>query len=98
MSAETPDSARIAELEARVAALERALRRRSRQLREIQRCVCSADLLAIDAIAAGRAPAAQFEGLDGWEEDNHLTAADVGETLDALWAATRVARARGAGG
>jgi hypothetical protein len=77
---------RIAQLEARVAALEAALQRRSLQLRQIQQAVCPQDLglvarilEASDAVAGGAFdPAFLLEG-------PHLRPVDVAEALDELW-------------
>ena len=76
----------IAFLEARVAALEAALRRRSRIQRLIQREVCAHDLLVISRIEAGLPPLPrQAYELGLWHETTELTEADVEESLRDLW-------------
>lgn len=88
-----PDSSRhedrlaIARLEARVAALEQALERRSRELRALQRQLCPADLAILTRITNGLAPVPlqAFEP-DLWHETTALRPADVGGTLTELWA------------
>lgn len=76
----------IAELEARVEALEAALERRSRIYRLIQREVCDEDLLIISRIEAGLPPLPrQAYDVDLWPETTDLTAADVEESMGDLW-------------
>ena len=70
----------IAFLEARVAALEEALRRRSRALSAIQAQVCATDLQLIARIEAG--PTADPSLLP---ESTETTPADVEETMRELW-------------
>ena len=68
----------VAFLEARIEALEEALRRRSRVLRIIQREVCTDDLLQISRIQAGLPPLPrQAYDVALWPETVNLTAADV---------------------
>lgn len=80
------DQRRIALLEARVAALEEAIERRSRELRRIQQQVCRRDLLSISRLQAGFPPMPRgaYE-LTFWHETVGLRAADVEETLADLW-------------
>ncbi|MFP5285174.1 MAG: hypothetical protein ACLGI9_05500, partial [Thermoanaerobaculia bacterium] len=68
----------IARLQARVAALEALLERRSRELRQIQKQVCHRDLLVISRISAGLPPL-PFGAFDPdfWQETTNLTAAEV---------------------
>lgn len=72
----------VAFLEARVAALEEALERRSRNLRAIQREVCAADLQVIARVEA--APTADLAQLP---ESTETTPAEVEETMRELWRA-----------
>lgn len=76
----------VARLEARVAALEALLERRSRELRLIQGHLCHRDLVIVARVAAGLAPlpAGSFDP-DSWAGDTELRRAEVGETLEALW-------------
>ena len=76
----------IAQLEARVAALEEALERRSRELRLLQQSVCACDLVSISRILAGQPPLSRNAYEPGyWRETAELTEADVEETLEDLW-------------
>jgi hypothetical protein len=81
------DQLTIARLEARVAALEGALARRSRELRALQRHLCPADLAVLVRIANGLTPmpSQAFEP-ELWEETTDLRPADVKGTLSDLWA------------
>jgi hypothetical protein len=76
----------IARLEARVAALEAALERRSRELRLIQSQVCKRDLILISRLLAGLPPLpyGAYEPAF-WQETTALTPAGVEETLTDLW-------------
>jgi hypothetical protein len=76
----------IARLEAKVAALETALERRSRELTLIQKHICMRDLLVIARLRAGLPPLPKgaYEP-SHWGETTALTAADVEETLVDLW-------------
>jgi hypothetical protein len=76
----------IARLNARVAALEAALKERSRELCLIQRHVCHRDLLLISRLRAGLPPLplGAYEPAF-WHETTDLTVADVEETLRDLW-------------
>jgi hypothetical protein len=83
-SAATP--ATVARLEARIAALESALERRSQELRAIQRHVCKRDLALISRIQSGLPPLPPPScDLVFWRETTEMTPADVGETLEGLW-------------
>lgn len=76
----------VEQLQARVAALEEALERRSRELRLIQQSVCARDLGSISRILAGQPPLSHGAYEPGfWRETVELTEADVEETLEALW-------------
>ncbi|HXU29892.1 MAG TPA: hypothetical protein VN851_04875 [Thermoanaerobaculia bacterium] len=77
---------RIARLEARVAALEEALVRRSRELRELQRHLPSRELLNLSRLAGGLppVPTGRYD-LEVWRETTALTSASVEETLRDLW-------------
>ena len=70
----------VAFLEARVAALEEALRRRSRTLRAIQSEVCPADLQLIARIEAAPTGDPSLS-----PETTEMTPADVEETMRELW-------------
>lgn len=85
----------IARLQARVAALEALLERRSRELRQIQKHVCHRDLLVISRISAGLPPL-PFGAFDPdfWQETTNLTAAEVEPTLEALWSSLSPAEPR----
>jgi hypothetical protein len=76
----------VARLESRIAALEMALERRSRELRAIQEHVCKRDLVLIGRIQAGLPPLppASCDPLF-WRETTDMTAADVDVVLPALW-------------
>jgi len=76
----------VEQLQARVAALEEALERRSRELRLIQQSVCAHDLESISRILAGLPPLSRRAYEPGlWRETTELTEADVEETLEGLW-------------
>jgi hypothetical protein len=76
----------VERLSARVAALEEALERRSREIRLLQRHVCKRDLLLIARLAAGLAPLPRgaFEPVL-WRETTELTRTEVEETMLDLW-------------
>jgi hypothetical protein len=77
---------RIARLEARVAALEEALVRRSRELRELQRHLPSRELLNLSRLAGGLPPVPHGRyDLEVWRETTALSTASVEETLLDLW-------------
>lgn len=82
----------IARLQARVAALEALLERRSRELRQIQKHVCHRDLLVISRVCAGLSPlpVGAFDP-DFWQETTVLTQAEVEPTLESLWSSLDVA-------
>jgi hypothetical protein len=82
----SPEELRIARLEARVAALEEALVRRSRELLELQGHLCGRDVALLARVEAGL-PLLPAGPLDPelWRETTQLTAADVEETLRGLW-------------
>jgi hypothetical protein len=92
---DTDAQARIAYLEAKAAALEAALERRSAELRLIQRHVCGADLVVIARVCAGLplARGAYDPGL--WRETTEVTQADIEETLKDLWLAVSPPAAKG---
>jgi len=83
---ESAEARLIARLQARVAALEALLERRSRELRRIQKHVCHRDLLIISRVSAGLSalPFGAFDP-DFWQETAALTPAEVEPTLEALW-------------
>ena len=76
----------IARLEGRVAALEEALERRSRELCQLQRLLPARELAALSRLLAGLppSPASPYDPLH-WRETTFLTDADVEETLTDLW-------------
>lgn len=76
----------IARLEARVAALETALARRSRELRLIQKYICRRDLILVSRLLSG-SPPLPFGAYEPafWHETTGLTGAHVEETLADLW-------------
>lgn len=79
--------ARIARLEGRIAALENALDRRSRELRLLQATLCPADLVQLARIADGLPPLPQIaHQLEYWTETTVITPAEVEATLADLWA------------
>ncbi len=97
VSGPSSEELRGAELEARVRALEDALRERSRRLRQLQRMVGPAALEALDRLET-REPAADAGlGLETWNETTELTPADVEEALEGLWADLEDARERARG-
>lgn len=92
-----PETLRILELEARVAALEEILETRSHRLRRLQRSLCRRDLRLLHLALSGTASL----DLSDWEETTDLSPADVEETFETLWAAveqerTNELRGRGA--
>ena len=89
MKPAAPQTLRIWELEARVAALEEILELRSHRLRRLQRHLCRRDLRLLHLIFSG----AGSLDLSGWEETTALSPADVEETLETLWAGVEQERA-----
>jgi hypothetical protein len=89
------DGAEIVRLRARVAALEAALERRSRELRLIQKHVCVQDLVLISRACAGLPLAKGAYDPRLWRETTDVTEADIQETLEDLWLAVTPARAGG---
>ena len=88
MTRTAEDPARqIAALEARVAALEDALRRRSEELRLIQRHVCLPDLVLVSRIVEGLPPSRGAYDPAFWSESADVVEADVEDTLQDLWVA-----------
>ncbi len=87
-----PRDAELAELRARVAALERLLERRSHELRALAQELCTRDLQrALD----GYLPVSpSLRQLDAWHETHAMRPADIEEALADLW---RAALADGAG-
>ena len=81
------DAFEIARLRARVAGLEEALERRSRELRLIQQNVCPRDLVLISRACAGLPLAKGAYDPDLWRETVDVTEADIEETLQDLWIA-----------
>ncbi len=82
-------AADIARLEARIAALEAVLRRRSEELREILRSACAEDRQRIFAVLSRPLPT-QAEAWDavGGRETYWPVPAEVLATLNDLWTAT----------
>lgn len=90
----TPAELAVARLEARVAALEEALRRRSRELRLLAEHACWRDLRLMARVAAGvpPEPAGPFDP-EFWSETTDLEEAEVPATMRALWRSQRAADA-----
>jgi hypothetical protein len=84
-SAEPQDQ--IARLEARIAALESALLRRSEELRLLQRHICVPDLMLLSRILEGLPPSRGVYDPALWRETIEVTEADVEPTLQDLWVA-----------
>lgn len=86
MPADLTPADQIARLEGRVSALEAALERRSRQLRQLQRHLGGRELAVLTRLESGLPPlpAGPFEP-DLWRETTALTTADVTATLRDLW-------------
>jgi len=87
----------IARLEARVAALEAALLRRSRELQRLQRALPPRDLVIVSRLLADLPlnPAMPYDPAH-WRETSELTAAEVEDVLTDLWRS--LAAAPGAAG
>ncbi len=82
----SPDKLRIAELESRVGSLEKALEKRSRELRLIQKHACSTDLVLIHRVSCGLPPLPQYAyELSRWNESPELNSAEVEKALTDLW-------------
>jgi hypothetical protein len=79
--------ARIAHLEAKAEALERALVRRSAELRRIQENVCASDLVVISRVSAGLPLARGAYDPAYWRETTEVTEAEIQSTLEDLWLA-----------
>lgn len=82
----TPEQRTIARLQARVESLEAALKERSREMRLLQRHLCSRDLILLSRLRSGLPPLPRgaYEPAF-WRETTVFTPADVEETLDDLW-------------
>jgi hypothetical protein len=80
------ESPTIARLEARVAALEAALERRSRELRLLQSALPARALIVLSRLLAGLppSPVSPYDPAH-WRETTELTSAEVEETLTDLW-------------
>lgn len=85
----------IAHFRARVAALEAALERRSRELRLMQKHVCPRDLVVVSRVCAGLPLAKGAYDPILWLESTEVTEADIQETLEDLWVAVTPAPAVG---
>ena len=80
-------AAHIARLEGRIAALESALERRSRELRLLQGSLCSTDLVQLARIADGLPPVPLIaHQLEYWTETTEILPANLESTLEDLWA------------
>jgi len=91
-TAAEPES-EIARLEARVAALEKALKRRSALLTSLTRELCDDDVASLSRLAAGLPPLPRAGiGLLGWRETTALTAGDVERTMRELWRSVELPR------
>lgn len=78
--------ARIARLEGRIAALEDALDRRSRELRLLQAALSPADLVQLSRLADGLAPLPRIAHQpEYWSETTVISPADLESTLEDLW-------------
>ncbi len=79
--------AHTARLEGRIAALERALGRRSRELRRLQASLSPSDLVQLARIAEGLPPLPRIaHQLEYWSESTTIAPARVESTLADLWA------------
>lgn len=81
-----PAPLELARLEARVAALEAALERRSRELRRLQSALPRRELVVVSRLLAGLSPfpVDPYDPRE-WQETTALSAADVEEVLTDLW-------------
>lgn len=76
----------LAQLEARVADLERRLSERSRFIRRLAHELCDDDVLVMSRLASGsRPPISGVRGFRRWVETTELTTADVETTMEELW-------------
>ena len=77
----------IARLEGRITTLERALERRSRELRLLQATLSPGDLVQLARIADGLPPLPQMaHQLEFWTETTVIQPAHIEATLEDLWA------------
>lgn len=77
----------IARLEGRIVALERALERRSRELRLLQATLCPGDLVQLARLADGLPPLPRMaHQLEFWTETTQIQPAHIAATLEDLWA------------
>ncbi|MEO8198395.1 MAG: hypothetical protein ABI689_16910 [Thermoanaerobaculia bacterium] len=84
-SLEAPQK-RIARLEGRIAALEDALDRRSRELRLLQTTLSPADLVQLARLADGLAALPRIAHQpEYWSESTVIAPADLESTLEDLW-------------
>lgn len=89
MSEATPAELRerIARLEGRIAALEDALERRSREMRLLQASLCPTDLVQLARICDGLSPLPRIACQpEYWSETTLIAPAEVEATLEDLWA------------
>jgi hypothetical protein len=78
--------AQIAYLNARVAALEEAMARRSQEFSGLETLLCRRDQVIVARFFAGLSPLPhQLFEVEGWTETTGLVAADVDLTLKDLW-------------
>jgi hypothetical protein len=95
----SPESLRreIARLEGRVAALEDALDRRSRELRLLQSALCPRDLVQLARIADGLPPLPLVAHQpEYWTETTVISPAELESTLEDLWLSLTPSPARSA--
>lgn len=88
MSEGRPESpqARIARLEGRIAALEDALDRRSRELRLLQATLSPVDLVQLSRLADGLSALPRIAHQpEYWNESTVIAPADLESTLTDLW-------------
>lgn len=80
----------LVRLQARIASLEAALRRRSEELRHIQQRLPAADLAVIAQVMAEMAPGnVRAYSPEAWRETFQLAPSDIEAVLDELWRSTR---------
>lgn len=84
----------LVRLQARIAALEAALHRRSEELRRIQQLLPRADLAVIERVVA-EMPLGdpRAHSASAWRETYQLVPGEVDRILDDLWSATGGPRA-----